>query len=640
MGEFRYAPGDLVAVADWPVCVVIETALTDELVVPLLGALRTAPNAAAAFDSLASHGLSRLPGFGIMEVGTDAVRLLLRGGVKAMVDADTLLSGTGLVSEHTVPVDASVVLFTDVAAVAGPRMVPLQTGVVPVSTVAHDGGGTAVPTLENNPVVASAPDGDAADSPVSPPTTAGSDTADGDSDATPFTPSAEPMPPDVPAEQSEDSPVFWELFDRTVRLPEPEVDFAPEPEPLMEPAAELRSPASVAEEPAVKPIDLDLTRDPIHTSYIEDMPVVPSPAVLPPADASPGFIAEFNWNGTPSTPVSSAPPPASFPSPIPPPSLIVPPPVPTPSPVLPVVPAPAAAPEPVTHQVNPPEVSRVRRAGVPVEIPSAAFQLFPPPDPDDLISHTAPPGLVSGFPATEPPAAVPPASLAEAAVGSGVFPPPSPEELISRTIPPSLVPGFVPPEPFAAARPAQPTQLGEPPEDVEDSGHTVRRSKAQRALGHAGAPVVLAVECSKHHLNPPYADKCRVCGLSIAAQHPFEIERPPLGYLRLQNGAVIELSDGSVIFGRNPHPIIGSDDQSPNLVRIADPGKDVSGQHLEVSVGDWFVSVRDLDSTNGTEVFPAHRPPVMLRANEPMVIEPGTKVVLADVFSFIFEVEP
>jgi len=157
-----------------------------------------------------------------------------------------------------------------------------------------------------------------------------------------------------------------------------------------------------------------------------------------------------------------------------------------------------------------------------------------------------------------------------------------------------------------------------------------------QASHEAGAEIVAAVRCPSGHLNPPFASVCRVCRAQIDAQEPVQVPRPVLGVLRLSNGAVLTLDRG-VILGRNPHALPGAKGVPPNLVRIDDPGKDVSSQHLEVRLEGWFVTVRDLNSTNGTEVTLPGRPTVALRANEPMTIESGTRVQLASSLEFVFE---
>ena len=51
----------------------------------------------------------------------------------------------------------------------------------------------------------------------------------------------------------------------------------------------------------------------------------------------------------------------------------------------------------------------------------------------------------------------------------------------------------------------------------------------------------------------------------------------------------------------------------------------------------WHVLVRDLGSTNGTEVALPGSEPVLLRAHEQLSIEPGTRIVLAGVFAITYE---
>jgi hypothetical protein len=123
----------------------------------------------------------------------------------------------------------------------------------------------------------------------------------------------------------------------------------------------------------------------------------------------------------------------------------------------------------------------------------------------------------------------------------------------------------------------------------------------------------------------------------VPQQQPVEIPRPTLGQLRLSTGGVVTL-DRPAILGRAPRVPSSYQGEQPNLVQLVDPGKDVSGQHLEVSLDYWNVVVRDLGSTNGTDVILPGEMPVALRANDPVIIEPGTRVVLGGAVSFVFEV--
>lgn len=171
-----------------------------------------------------------------------------------------------------------------------------------------------------------------------------------------------------------------------------------------------------------------------------------------------------------------------------------------------------------------------------------------------------------------------------------------------------------------------------PPEVAAD--RTVNRASL---VGRSPVVTVTAIRCAQGHFNPPYAGKCRVCSAPMPPQHPTEIPRPTLGQLRLSTGGIVPL-DRPAFLGRNPQVPSGYSAEQPNLVRLPDPDKDVSGQHLEVSLDYWNVLVRDLGSTNGTEVILPGEMPVVLRANDPVIIEPGTRVVLAGTISFIFEV--
>jgi hypothetical protein len=150
--------------------------------------------------------------------------------------------------------------------------------------------------------------------------------------------------------------------------------------------------------------------------------------------------------------------------------------------------------------------------------------------------------------------------------------------------------------------------------------------------------MVVAFVCPNGHYSPPYAAQCRVCGVPLDPnQSVVDVPRPVLGILRLWGGGVIQLDRG-VVFGRNPRIPPDHTGLEPSLVKIEDPNRDVSAQHCEVRLEDWFVTVRDLNSTNGTQVILPHHPPVALRANDPMAMEPATRVILANAFDFVFEV--
>jgi hypothetical protein len=160
---------------------------------------------------------------------------------------------------------------------------------------------------------------------------------------------------------------------------------------------------------------------------------------------------------------------------------------------------------------------------------------------------------------------------------------------------------------------------------------------AQPAFETTGtAPMVVATWCPLGHPNPVYTALCRVCGKPVPPQEPYEIPRPTLGILRLPGGEILTLERG-VVFGRNPHPVPGATGLAPNLIRIDDPSRDISNQHLEIGLEGWFVTARDLNSTNGTQMILPSKQRVALRANEPVTLELGTAIDLAGAFRFTFE---
>lgn len=178
-------------------------------------------------------------------------------------------------------------------------------------------------------------------------------------------------------------------------------------------------------------------------------------------------------------------------------------------------------------------------------------------------------------------------------------------------------------EPAVQAQPAQPQGPAAP---VHQPGEA------------AGVPMVLAIRCPTGHLNAVHTESCRVCGLALSQQQaPISVPRPPLGVLRLGSGGTVLLDRGAIL-GRNPRLPRGLTGLKPNLVRLPDPDRDISSVHLEVNLDGWRVTVTDLGSTNGTQLELPGSPPISLRPKDPHTIEPGTKVTLAEVCSFTFEV--
>ena len=292
------------------------------------------------------------------------------------------------------------------------------------------------------------------------------------------------------------------------------------------------------------------------------------------------------------------------------------------TPEPPVVPAPSATPAVPAPSFFTPAVSQPLLAPplVPLVPPVPLAPLAQPPVPPA-------PSIASA----QPLLAAPPAPLAQ--------PPVPPVPFVPPLESPTVEADFSGLESLTHPYPKPPWLKGGAQSVVpkENFEATVRKTSLDNVSG-SGDVMVVAFRCANGHFSPPYATHCRVCGIGLdQTQQPLEVVRPPLGVLKLWAGGAI-LLDRGVIFGRNPHVVPGTAGPMPNLLKIEDPNRDVSSQHCWVRLEDWYVTVTDLNSTNGTQVILPHRAPLALRANDPVAIEPGTRVVLANAFDFVYEV--
>lgn len=238
-----------------------------------------------------------------------------------------------------------------------------------------------------------------------------------------------------------------------------------------------------------------------------------------------------------------------------------------------------------------------------------------------------PPAMTPGYATPSPVATAPPID--------GVFldrpapPPADPAPAAISSIsqvwvgapPPSAPPAAaaVPSQPQVPAAHLQPTDL--PP--VGSTPLIAGASAGQR-------PAVWGARCPQAHLNPPDATACRVCGSTITDRELSIFPRPPLGRLDFGDLGAVPL-DGDLVIGREPGTAAPD---GARTVTIAHPG--LSRRHLEVQVRDWLVVVVDLDSNNGTTVALPGRAPEPLRGRDPMPIQPGTVVTLAQQVPFTY----
>ncbi|MDR1712481.1 MAG: FHA domain-containing protein [Propionibacteriaceae bacterium] len=324
-----------------------------------------------------------------------------------------------------------------------------------------------------------------------------------------------------------------------------------------------------------------------------------------------------------------------------------------------VVHATAVRPRPATPPAPPtpdPEEEPAAPSGPPEEsgplpqraIKETAAEQPPPPNPPQSEPTPQPQPEPEPDPEPSPPAPPPPAPEPEPEPA----PVPAPENVLADVPLPEATPIPTPPAaqgrslietvPWAEDMPKLAPTPDPPPEPspIVSGEHPVELSQDRRLITETpSAPVTLvaAVHCPAGHLSPPYQDTCRVCGQPIPPQEPFESPRPPLGALLFANGDRVPL-DRPVIMGRNPRIPLSYTGEQPNLLQLADPEKDVSGQHLQIVLDNWHVLAVDLGSTNGTQVVLPGEEPVTLRPNDPIMLRPGSWVILAGKIEFWFEV--
>ncbi|GAA3557794.1 hypothetical protein GCM10022197_11350 [Microlunatus spumicola] len=189
---------------------------------------------------------------------------------------------------------------------------------------------------------------------------------------------------------------------------------------------------------------------------------------------------------------------------------------------------------------------------------------------------------------------------------------------------------------------ARPTGTVTRARDAATTTVRVRRQAPTPVAGAPGAvdaPRVLAAVCPAGHLTPAWSGLCRVCRRPVPPQEAFETARPALGRLVLPQGVTLLLDRGAVL-GRAPHVPADWVGAQPHLVALPDPDQDVSAQHVAVVLDLWNVLVCDLGSTNGTAVVDHAGRVTPLRAYEPTPLGPGGAIVLADVVTLPFEVQP
>jgi hypothetical protein len=176
--------------------------------------------------------------------------------------------------------------------------------------------------------------------------------------------------------------------------------------------------------------------------------------------------------------------------------------------------------------------------------------------------------------------------------------------------------------------------LADPSRSLEDNGTGARepRPSDSEADGHPDDPAHVLVDgvlCARQHFNDPNVRYCRRCGVGIEslAGNIQRRPRPTLGVLLVDDGAVFPL-DSDYVLGREPMLDADVAAGRARALRISDQDGTVSRLHLRVSLVGWQVEVCDLGSANGPVLHPAASPDSRLQPHDPVIIEPGTRVVV------------
>jgi FHA domain len=146
----------------------------------------------------------------------------------------------------------------------------------------------------------------------------------------------------------------------------------------------------------------------------------------------------------------------------------------------------------------------------------------------------------------------------------------------------------------------------------------------------SAGPIIQGVYCKNGHFDDPEALFCAICGISMNQQTlvPRPGERPPLGVLLLDDGAVFQL-DSDYVIGREPGLDASVAQGKARPLRITDESGIVSRVHARIHLDGWRVLVTDLGSANGTRVLlPAQPADQPLVPQVPIVLATGSQVDL------------
>ncbi len=197
----------------------------------------------------------------------------------------------------------------------------------------------------------------------------------------------------------------------------------------------------------------------------------------------------------------------------------------------------------------------------------------------------------------------------------------------------------------AAPGPAAPVEPGEPFEavllagpgaaaDVEVPDRPPLPKVADLPAGTSSyvseSPIIQGVYCKNGHFDDPGALFCAICGIAMNQQTlvPRPGQRPPLGVLVLDDGAVFQL-DHDYVIGREPTLDASVASGRARPLKVTDDSGIVSRVHAGISLEGWRVLLSDLGSANGTRVrLPKQDMDTPLAPQVPVVLAAGSQIDL------------
>ncbi len=303
--------------------------------------------------------------------------------------------------------------------------------------------------------------------------------------------------------------------------------------------------------------------------------------------------------------------------------------------LLPPPPAPGSTPPPPPAAATPPPPPAPKAPDKPPKAePSGRSLADLPPPPADYQAPLPPPPH---------PASLPDPTPARSSFGDSPPPPPSPPALSHRRGDAVDLRDNSSPE----RSPYAPPDDDIPPPAFDGNDSTIDGSPVRRRGIFAAVPSsdesqvdfspisVTGVRCPQGHLNRMQTPVCVVCDTAIDAGAPIEQgNRPTLGQLMFDDGTSYPV-DRPYIIGRRPE----SSAPGVGTIFLDDDRHMVSKRHAEIRITGWDVKIVDLDSSNGTKVFPAggsNQQALRLRPNDEVILALGSHVQIGDrTFQFV-----